>query len=114
MSRFRIGQKVVCIKGGGKATFANYPNKVIKGKIYTVKSIKKGCCSTVLDVGIAPYSDSFNMECSCGGTFPCNGVLWCSEIRFAPLQEDGSSLSLTMEIDIHTLEELELETMELS
>lgn len=101
MSRFKIGQKVVCVKSHSLGF-------VIKGKIYTVHE-KSNCTCIAIYVGISQgYTSGYCCNCK---KIITSDKAYIHESLFAPIKEDGSSLSLTLEIDI---EEFEIETMELN
>ncbi len=103
MSRFKIGQKVVCVKTHSQGL-------VKKGKNYIVKSNSCPCNCIAIDVGAIVSGTSDLNECyNCKLVYPHDNRQFICESLFAPLKEDGSSLSLTLELDI---EEFELETIE--
>lgn len=82
---FRIGQKIICIDDSG-----NVP--LVKGKIYTIKSLDILCeCGTLVNVGILntqprKYPTSRCIRCKKDMHYP---KWWGFRIsRFAPLNEN--------------------------
>lgn len=75
---FHIGQYIVCIK-------THSDGDVKEGQVYTINSLKKGCCSILIDVGISTKS-IFSL-CFCGNIEKSNGITWFCESLFKPLDE---------------------------
>lgn len=111
MSRFRIGQKVVCVK-------THSENLVIKGKIYTVLNTNCPCNCNAVDVGIvddSPYGIFKAVKCyQCNSIYSYGKIWWISSKLFAPLQDDGSRLALVATVEQEALEELKLEEIEMN
>lgn len=102
MSRFKIGQKIVCIKTHSQGVLK-------KGKIYAIKKIRKSCCCFDVDIGIVSTTKYANCG-FCKISRISDDTWWINESLFAPLEEDGSTFRLTKEV----IEELELETIEVN
>lgn len=104
MSRFKIGQKVVCVK--------NHSMKaVIKGKIYNILGYDDCGCNGV-DIGLTDPSVVAHIKlyrCYSCNKYSTNTSWFISESLFAPIQEDGSTAELNL-----CIEEFELETIELN
>lgn len=96
MSRFKINQKVVCVKSHSEGA-------VKKGLNYTVRG--HSCCGGV-DVGVNQgYMSNACPDCKKRtGWHKC---WYISENLFAPLKEDGSTAELNL-----CIEEFELEIIE--
>ena len=88
MSRFKIGQKVVCVDDKEQYRVRK---ALIKGKVYRV-------------VGFNPYFDEGVLV---DGALSKNDFDGFWSYRFAPLQEDGSTKAL-----VECVEELKLEEIE--
>ena len=81
MSRFKIGQKVVCLKSG---------NDLKEGVVHSVKdNIKCGC--GVCGVSVNKVPEYVATDCKCGNEL---GGCWWNENLFAPLESDGCSKEL--------------------
>lgn len=93
MSRFKVGQQVICIK-------THTQKAVIKGKTYTIQGIEQVCECATVDVGINSSSDLKRGKCVvCGVIWNTDGIHHIAEYLFAPLEEDGTSLSLVCDME---------------
>jgi hypothetical protein len=76
---WHIGQDIVCIKSHSQAV-------IKEGDIFTIKGLKKGCCTIVIDVGIS--AQSHLTKCRCGNIrVKHDGIFWLGEQLFKPLDE---------------------------
>lgn len=74
---FRIGDRVISLADHPTGSFK-------KGQEFTVRDMRKGCCSWEVDVGIK--SDADALEClRCGHIEVHTGVSWKRYDYFAPL-----------------------------
>ena len=90
-----IGQEIVCIQThSGKL--------VIEGQIYTIASLRQGCCSIDINVGIKsnnPYG-LYRIEChNCGyiSQLSNDATAWFCETLFAPLEYDQQAIEELLE-----------------
>lgn len=80
-----IGQEIVCVKSHSEKA-------VVKGKVYTIKSLEKRCCFMGIDVGIIDpnnYINDYGICRSCGGklkVFKNGNKWWFSEQLFTPIE----------------------------
>lgn len=91
-----IGQEIVCVK-------SHSLKSVVKGKVYTIKSLEKRCCFMGIDVGIIDQTNYINdtANCrSCGANmkvFKTGNKWWFSELLFAPLEYNQDALNELLE-----------------
>ncbi len=86
MSRFSVGQRVVCVKNGSISG-------LVKDRIYTIIEVKHGCkCSEVYYVGIeSARLYSLCPKCGHFANNHNNGKYWHAEYMFAPITEADHS-----------------------
>lgn len=87
-----IGQPIVAVKHSIAGHFR-------KGQEFTIKSLRGSWCNCgriQLDVGLVPTGNIAKCV-KCGTTTENGGVLWKSEICFAPLDQDISELTEILE-----------------
>ncbi len=93
---FYVGQRVVCINNAVLSNAHLDPSSVlVKGKVYTITSVTKGCCGWSVTIGIPGTTPALTCHI-CGKTY-LRGVLgeWSFiPERFAPIQEDFQSITL--------------------
>lgn len=101
MSRFKIGQKVVCVKSHSEGL-------VIKRRVYCVESNVCPCKCNAIDVGVTSYNKHSHSLCStCNHVYKASKEHYIGEWLFAPLKADMTSKELNL-----CIEEFELETIE--
>lgn len=92
--KWHIGQKVICVKSH---SYSDH-NGVKKGKIFTIKGIRKGCCSIELDLGIVTPDWANLVQCmTCNKYFMVEPCWWMRDKLFAPLQTEDELSELTVE-----------------
>jgi len=66
---FRVGQRIVCVDA--------YSNLLIRGRVYTVRSVD-ACCKQWVDVGVPvePGGSEVCFDCGAPSSFPDNYVLF--------------------------------------
>lgn len=102
MSRFYIGQKVVCVK---TATSNEGIDLTIKGNIYVIKNVFCCCGTLSLDLGIPLYAPFKRTMCNGCGANLADGTWLQLSHRFAPLSErsaESESFSETLIKEIET------------
>ena len=104
MSRFKIGQDVVCVNTHPEGV-------VIKGKTYTILDNKSLCKCCSVDIGVKQETSLMVFCVDCNTTHESTGAYYVGSFRFAPIQEDGSTAALALRVEIK-IEEFELETIE--
>lgn len=80
---WHIGMDIVCIKTHSKGL-------IKEGDIFTIESLRQGCCSIQIDIGINDTDEACNYTtiCTdCGGIINngSSSTLWFHECLFAPL-----------------------------
>lgn len=84
---FEVGKKVICVK-------TTRERSVVKGIVYEVIGIKKGCCPShvlSLDVGVV-RKDLAGVRCAfCGHQE--SDTLWFNALRFIPYDDTLSELT---------------------
>ena len=74
---FFIGQDIVCVKTHSMGI-------VKEGRVYSINSLRKGCCEIDIDVGIRKQGHV--SVCDCGDREKTD-IWWLSERLFKPLDE---------------------------
>lgn len=77
MSKFYIGQKIVAIKDHSQGIFK-------KGDEFVVLGSKNICCGTIINIGIT--TEYYHMLCDCNYRYENNGIHWCHDDMFAPIE----------------------------
>ena len=101
MENWYIGQDIVCIRTHSKGF-------VTKDNVYTIKSLKQGCCGIYIDIGFTALdkASEYSTYCNRCNTISSNGsspILWFHEGLFVPL----NSL-----VNISEIEEILLQPIE--
>lgn len=87
---FSKGQKVVCIQTHSK-------NIVVKGKVYTLRSVRDACCSQDVDVGVdTDLTETYC--CVCGVIGLTNGVYWLNSELFRPIVQRHQNCRISIQI----------------
>ena len=86
-NKWYIGQPIVVIKNSSCGN-------IKKGQEFTIKGLMSFCkCNDIIiDVGLLTNYNLIGCD-DCNGEVKSNGILWKSEILFAPLDQDISELT---------------------
>lgn len=103
---FHVGQKVVALIDHKCPLF-----EIIKGKIYTIHSIKN-CCKQNLNIGLGhPKQRTFNKCCRCNSIISItDNYFYLDHKGFAPLPEKREHNKANITIKIHQPTEETIDT----